>query len=785
MRDLTSGNVLANRYTLKRRLGAGTLTETWLASDRMTRASVALKILVDPSNRDILKREWQMCLRLVHAHIVRVFEFSDVDDTVFYSQQYLDGPDLGVLAGAAPADFLPAIAAVADALRYAHGRDVVHRDLKASNVLLDGNGVPFLIDFGVAATSADDIGGGSLIASSPQLLDGHAPVPADDIFALGGLIYELATGSSPYSSTNTADDIRSRQPADVDSLSAGDWPPGLAALVMRMLSKEPAMRPSAAEIVDALSAAGFAAGPVPSRYLSGKTNPDTGIAPSSIQPRSRSTAATPPTSAKPVPRSDGIRPAVLAGSLVVLVALLLGVVFFLPKAVQPPAEQPAAFPVAKGPADERPETETETPAAPESPEDELSRRDERVQARAATEEVLGQLLAKLEVLEDRAVPRWGGLPYKRAQAAYEAGDAAYLLRDYAAATARYQEAITLVDPLLDEADKVFDKAMSDGEAALVAANSSEAIDSFELAVAMSQNSTAARDGLRRAQNLETVLSLIEQGIEYEKTLEMNAARRSFAEAVDLDPEWQPAVDGLARVDATIRQMEFESRMSEGIAALADSDYLTARAAFRRANEIRPGSPEPADGLLQVDQALRLQSIQELEALAGRQERAEQWEEAASTYEEILELDSTLAFAQQGVSRSRDRVQLFEQINEYTEDPDSLSSPRKLQEATNVLIGITRMESIGPRLSAQRDELSRLLKRASTPLTVQIVSDNLTAVSIYKVGRLGSFERRELELRPGKYVAVGSRPGYRDVRVEFSVGPEVETGPLVVRCEEPI
>ena len=96
-----------------------------------------------------------------------------------------------------------------------------------------------------------------------------------------------------------------------------------------------------------------------------------------------------------------------------------------------------------------------------------------------------------------------------------------------------------------------------------------------------------------------------------------------------------------------------------------------------------------------------------------------------------------------------------------------------------------MESVGPRLSAQRDELSRLLKRASTPLTVQIVSDNLTAVSIFKVGRLGSFERRELELRPGKYVAVGSRPGYRDVRIEFSVGPEVDMGPLVVRCEEPI
>ena len=131
MLDLTSGSVLANRYTLKRRLGAGALNETWLASDRMTRASVALKILVDPSSRDILKREWQLSLRLVHAHIVRVFEFSDADEIVFYSQQFIDGPDLGAMSKAPPGDLLPAVAAVADALRYGHARDVVHRDVKA------------------------------------------------------------------------------------------------------------------------------------------------------------------------------------------------------------------------------------------------------------------------------------------------------------------------------------------------------------------------------------------------------------------------------------------------------------------------------------------------------------------------------------------------------------------------------------------------------------------------------------------------------------------------------
>jgi len=129
--------------------------------------------------------------------------------------------------------------------------------------------------------------------------------------------------------------------------------------------------------------------------------------------------------------------------------------------------------------------------------------------------------------------------------------------------------------------------------------------------------------------------------------------------------------------------------------------------------------------------------------------------------------------------------LHVQLDKYIEKPDSLSTATNMAKATRLVVDITRMPEIGPRLGGQRDELSRLLKRAATPLTVSFVSDNVTDVSIYKVGKLGSFETHQLDLRPGTYVAVGSRPGFRDVRLEFRVGPEIELPPVVVRCEEAI
>ena len=183
--------------------------------------------------------------------------------------------------------------------------------------------------------------------------------------------------------------------------------------------------------------------------------------------------------------------------------------------------------------------------------------------------------------------------------------------------------------------------------------------------------------------------------------------------------------------------------------------------------------------------VRLDEINILEREASSLEQDEHWEAVATTYEEILKVDSNLSFAIEGLAHAREMSALHKKLDEYISDPDKLSTPSVMQKATLLVVDITRMPDIGPRLAAQRDELSRLLKRAVTPVPVALVSDNQTKVSIYRIGDLGRFASRELELRPGTYVAVGIRPGFRDVRLEFRVAPEIDMQPVVVRCEEQI
>ena len=112
MLELTKGSRLADRYTLERSLGRGGEAVTWLARDRMTKAAVALKIVPQAAG-ERLRDEWQMNLRLMHAHIVRVFEFHEDQGVAFYSQQYIDGGDLGALGGKSLDKILPPIGLLA------------------------------------------------------------------------------------------------------------------------------------------------------------------------------------------------------------------------------------------------------------------------------------------------------------------------------------------------------------------------------------------------------------------------------------------------------------------------------------------------------------------------------------------------------------------------------------------------------------------------------------------------------------------------------------------------
>lgn len=230
---------------------------------------------------------------------------------------------------------------------------------------------------------------------------------------------------------------------------------------------------------------------------------------------------------------------------------------------------------------------------------------------------------------------------------------------------------------------------------------------------------------------------------------------------------------------------FVAAMSEGLAALDREDFEVAREAFERARALRPGSPQSAEGLARAEAGARRRTLGELRRRALDEEAAESWHDAAETYAAILDLDPTVAFAREGLERSGRRAELTDRLAYHLAHPDRLSSPEVLEEASQLLFQAREAEPAGPRLESRVRELGRLVEAYSRPVRVVLTSDGETEVTVYRVGRLGTFDRRSLELRPGTYTVVGSRRGFRDVRHRLVVRPGEEPEPLAVACEEEI
>jgi tetratricopeptide (TPR) repeat protein len=596
---------------------------------------------------------------------------------------------------------------------------------------------------------------------SPEQLDGAAPAPADDIYAFGALTYDLIAGQALFHPDVTPGRIRAERPTlPAQDLSGARLPDSLRRLLGSLLEKSPARRPpSMAAVRSALE-----------EILREVEQTDAVIRPAA---RVRGDAGAPPAAGLPraQPRGRGLPAAFVYGAFALCIALAAAVVWYLPSLVRErgplvaadstPPQSGAAPPAAAAPGPE-----------PPVPQDVL-------------DETLGRFLEADDALRKRNAERWGGADWTELRRLAAAGDAAYQRRDTRSAHASYGAAEERARALLARAPELLATALREGDAALAAGDRARAVAQFDTALAIATEDRAARRGLERARQLDRVLALVEQASAAEGAGARAEALRLFREAATLDPAWPAAAAGVARLGAAVARDAYETQMARGFAAQAARDLAGARAAFELALRARPGDAQATAALAQVALDQNLDRLAGLQAEALEFERAERWADAVRGYEAVLALDANLVDAKAGLERARTRAELDGRLRRELGSADSFNEDTAVARARTALEAARAVPEPGPVLRRQIEELDALLATAVTPVHVTLESDNATEVTLFKVGRLGTFAQKTLELRPGAYTALGSRPGYRDVRRQFRVAPGSAAVPIVVRCEEPI
>ncbi len=260
------------RYKVERFLGEGGRKRVFLAHDSRLERDVALALIktegLDQSGLDRVRFEAQAMARLGdHQNIVTVFDVVEEDGSMYLVCQYMSGGSVEDLIAAADGRGLPLEdtvrigGQVAHALEHAHGRGVVHRDVKPGNVWLQENGSARLGDFGLAVAldrsrlTAEGMMLGTVAYMAPEQAMGRPPDARSDLYSLGAMLYEMLTGRPPFLGDEAVAIISQHigTAPVAPSWHTPDVPPALERLVLGLLAKDPEKRlQSATEVRDAL-----------------------------------------------------------------------------------------------------------------------------------------------------------------------------------------------------------------------------------------------------------------------------------------------------------------------------------------------------------------------------------------------------------------------------------------------------------------------------------------------------------------------------------------------------
>ena len=269
MAELQADTVIDGRYRVLEKIGAGGMADVYCAEDMHLGRKVAMKLLhsrfaQDQEFVERFRREASSAAGLQHPNVVGVYDRGEFDDTYYIAMEYCEGESLKqLIVREAPIDPARAIAITKQILvatRFAHRRNVIHRDLKPHNVILDDEDNVKVTDFGIARAGASDITEvGTIMGTaqylSPEQAQGQPVTEASDLYSIGVVLFELLTARAPFGGDSPVAVALQHvnQPAPSPRELQPSVPPELEAVVLKALAKDPAARyPDADSFIKAL-----------------------------------------------------------------------------------------------------------------------------------------------------------------------------------------------------------------------------------------------------------------------------------------------------------------------------------------------------------------------------------------------------------------------------------------------------------------------------------------------------------------------------------------------------
>src|SRR3982750_627381 len=256
-----------NQYKILEKIGSGGQGTVYKALDTKLNRTVVIKVLPPEltqrtANFKRFEREAQLCSQLDHPNICTIYDFHEANGVYYIAMQYVEGKNVRQLVAGRPLELKSALSIaiqVTDALAFAHSKNIIHRDIKAGNVMVTESGQAKILDFGLAKLLEDDqlentdgldrneitelgIPYGTATYAAPEQAKGERADARSDIFSTGVLLYEMLTGIWAFQG-KTVIDVRHQvlygTPQPLAAMRKESLPPQLQVIVDKALAKDP------------------------------------------------------------------------------------------------------------------------------------------------------------------------------------------------------------------------------------------------------------------------------------------------------------------------------------------------------------------------------------------------------------------------------------------------------------------------------------------------------------------------------------------------------------------
>ncbi len=372
----------------------------------------------------------------------------------------------------------------------------------------------------------------------------------------------------------------------------------------------------------------------------------------------------------------------------------------------------------------------------------------------------------------------------RLDAAYEsAGSGRQLLNDgnFTGAKAIFDRGFTELKKAEEALAEYVRQNLLEGQKALASGEKESARKAFQAALEKSPGSDVAMQGLKRAENIDRVYSLLQRGASLEQQTQYAQAAEAYRNAFALDSFSAAAQEGQARAARLEKETKFAAAKSAADASVKSKDWPTAIAEYEKALKVYPKKSDIEVLLKSTRASAHKEAVQKALAKAFEFEKSYQWREARDGYNETLQLEPDQQDAREGYTRAGTVIRALLQYEGYVQAADQLANKADFQGAIKRFNEAMAVKPSYLVNSERINQLHGLLMAQNKPVDVTFKSDGNTWVQITNFRQPSKFDTAVVKILPGDYEIIGRRRGYRDVQMTLQVRNGTPPPTVTVTC----